>query len=166
MGKTPREHVIPQGYGVFFPDLTIDCVCSGCNSYFGRVLEWPMRNSSYEGVMRFHNGLGTGQVGSIGTTGIELTIAEGPEWQGARIILKADRNGNAYTDLIPQIGARKSSVDSFDWYLEKDIKIGFDALYPKGSEFRIIGNDEADQQRLIKRLLSVVPSFKIVSAKQ
>lgn len=161
MGKVPHEHVIPQGYGVFSPDLTLNCVCSTCNGYFGRALEWPMRNSSYEGVMRFHNGLGAGQVGNIGTRGLELIIAEAPEWQGARIILKADQNGNAYTDLIPQIGARKTSADPFVWYLEKDICAGFDHLYPKGSEFRIIGNSAADQDRLHKRLLSVVPTFEM-----
>jgi hypothetical protein len=119
-----------------------------------------MRNSSYEGVMRFHNGLGAGQVGNIGTKGLELTIAEAPEWQGARIILRADQDGNAYTDLIPQIGARKTSADPFVWYLEKDINVGFDALYPKGSEFRIIGNNDADQKRLLKRLLNAVPTFE------
>jgi hypothetical protein len=45
----PPEHVIPQGFGVFTPDLTLDCVCKACNHFFGTTLEWPMRNESIEG---------------------------------------------------------------------------------------------------------------------
>ena len=49
--------------------------------------------------------------------------------------MKADRKGNAFTEVIPQIGARKTSADPFVWYPEKDINAEFAATYPKGSEF-------------------------------
>jgi hypothetical protein len=57
------------------------------------------------------------------------------KWLGAQILLKADRKGNAFTEVIPQIGARKTSADPFVWYPEKDINAEFAATYPKGSEF-------------------------------
>jgi hypothetical protein len=57
--------------------------------------------------------------------------------------------------------AGKTSPDPFVWYLEKDINAGLAALYPKGSEFRIVENNAADQDRLLKRLLSVVPTFEM-----
>ena len=53
----PPEHVIPQGFGVFTPDLTLDCVCKACNHFFGTTLEWLMRNESIEGALRLHFGL-------------------------------------------------------------------------------------------------------------
>jgi hypothetical protein len=48
-GTEPPEHVIPQSFGTFHPNLTIFYVCADCNRLFGRTLEWPMRNSSTEG---------------------------------------------------------------------------------------------------------------------
>ena len=62
----PREHVIPQSFGVFTPDLTLDCVCKTCNHYFGSKLEWPMLNQSIEGALRLQFGL-KGVVGGVGT---------------------------------------------------------------------------------------------------
>jgi hypothetical protein len=62
----PREHVIPQSFGVFTPDLTLDCVCGACNGYFGSKLDWPMSNESIEGALRLQFGF-KGTVGGIGT---------------------------------------------------------------------------------------------------
>lgn len=45
------RHVIPQSLGTFHPNLTLFYVCADCNGFFGRTLEWPMRNSSTEGVL-------------------------------------------------------------------------------------------------------------------
>lgn len=50
-----------------------------------------MRNSSTEGVLRFSYGLATsGQIGGVGTEGIEFRIAESPDWKGARVVLRVN----------------------------------------------------------------------------
>ena len=120
-----------------------------------------MRNSSTEGVLRFAYGLATGgQVGNIGTDGIEIRIAESPDWIGARVVLQVDqRTGKGYIDLLPQVGARRNSTEEWTWYLEKDVDADFAAQYPLGSEFRIVGC-EGDFQRLEGRLVRVCPSFQ------
>jgi hypothetical protein len=59
----PAEHLIPQNFGRFKPDLTLTCVCSG---YFGSRLEWPMLNESIEGMRRLQFGF-KGKVGGIRT---------------------------------------------------------------------------------------------------
>jgi len=154
----PPEHVIPQGFGEF--NATLPCVCAGCNGFFGSTLEWPMRNSSFEGVLRLNLGVAKGgQIGGVGTKGIEFRIAEPGDWMGARVLLKAGKHGKARTDLLPQIGARRNPTDTFTWYLEKEIDAAFAAQYPKGSEFRIIGSGNG-HARLLKRLVEVCPSFQ------
>jgi hypothetical protein len=156
----PPEHVIPQSFGTFKGNLTLFCVCEECNRYFGSTLEWTMRNSSAEGVLRFNYGLATGgQVGNIGTKGIEFRIAEAGDWLGARVVLKVNKDGEGYVDVLPQVGARRDAKEEWTWYLEKDVTTQFAAEYPKGSEFRIIGC-QGDFERLEKRLIAVCPTFR------
>ena len=120
-----------------------------------------MRNSSTEGVLRFSFGLATGgQIGGVGTDGIEFRIAESPDWKGARVVLRVNRKGEPYIDVLPQVGARRSTSDEFEWYLEKDVDTDFAAKYStKESEFRIVGC-QGDFQRIKERLIKVCPKFQ------
>jgi hypothetical protein len=158
--KVPPEHVIPQGFGVFTPDITLDCVCSSCNGYFGSKLEWPMRVESLEGMRRFQFGLGAGEVGSVGTRGVMPTVGEEGDWKGARVKLHKDKNGNSATGVLPQVGARRNSDDEIEWCLEKDLTEEWAAKYPKGSEFRIVGGEgPEDIKRVQEKLKKVCPTF-------
>jgi hypothetical protein len=158
--KVPPEHIVPQGFGVFTPDHTLNCVCSSCNGYFGSKLEWPMRNESVEGARRFQFNLGAGKIGTIGTSGIIMTVGEGDDWKGARAILQLDQNGNTETMVLPQVGARRNDSGDFDWVLEKDLSKNWADKYPKGSQFRIVGGrGSADIQRLLGKLKTVCPTY-------
>ena len=153
------EHVIPQGFGVFTPDLTLDCVCSACNGYFGSKLEWPMRVESIEGALRLQFGL-KGTVGSIGTKGVTPTVSEGEDWKGARTTIRTDENGTQRTDVLPQIGARRTSSEPFEWCLGHELTADFAERFPKGSEFRIVGGQTTEENdRLLQRLIAVCPTF-------
>jgi hypothetical protein len=157
--NVPPEHIIPQSFGVFTPDLTLDCVCSKCNHYFGSKLEWPMRNESIEGARRLQFGL-KGVVGGIGTKGVAPTVGVGEHWKGARTVIRADENGVESTEVLPQVGARLSPTDPIEWVLEKDLTAEFAARYPKGSEFKIVGGKtKADNERLVEKLKAVCPTF-------
>lgn len=119
-----------------------------------------MRNSSTEGVLRFSYGLATGgQIGGVGTDGIEFRIAESPDWMGARVVLKVNKDGEPYIDVLPQVGARRTVADEWEWYLEKDVNAEFAAKYLKDSESRIVGC-QGDFQRLEERLMGVCPTFQ------
>lgn len=155
----PREHIIPQEFGVFTPDLTLDCVCQSCNGYFGRELEWPMRNQSIEGALRLHFDL-KGVVGGVGTKGVQPTVAEGEDWKGARVEIRRDGRGNQETILLRQFGARRSKSDEFEWVLAHEITAEWAQRFPKGSEFRILGGkDEAENAELVEKLKAVCPTF-------
>jgi hypothetical protein len=154
----PREHVIPQSFGVFKPDITLDCVCKGCNHYFGSNLEWPMRVQSLEGALRLHYGF-KGTTGGIGTDGIILSIAEGVR-KGARTIIRTDKKGNLRTDLLTQVRARLGPSDEFEWRLEKDLSAEFAERYPKGSEFLLLGGETPeDLDRLVRKWKEICPTF-------
>ena|ERR1039458_5523173 len=73
-----------------------------------------MRNSSTEGVLRFSYGFATGgRIGGVGTDGIEFRIAESLDWIGARVVLKINKKGEPYIDLLPQVGARRTAADEY-----------------------------------------------------
>lgn len=155
----PREHIIPQSFGVFKPDLTIRCVCKECNHHFGSKLEWPMLTKSIEGARRLQFGH-KGQIGFIGTKGIAPTVGEGDDWKGAAVVMRTDKNGVESTEVLPQVGARRTPTDPWEWVLEKDLSVEFAARYPKCSEFRIVGGKTiADNERLVAKLKVVCPTF-------
>jgi hypothetical protein len=155
----PKEHVIPQKFGKFKPDMTLTCVCEECNQYFGSKLEWPMLRQSVEGMRRLQFGF-KGRVGGIHTDGVEPVIGEGDICAGARTALRTDDKGNEHTIILPQVGGRRSKDDPFEWCLERALTVEWANKFPKGSEFRIIGGEnEADSERLMKKWLSVCPTF-------
>ena len=155
----PREHIIPQSFGVFNPDLTLNCVCSPCNGYFGSKLEWPMLIESIEGARRLQFGL-KGTIGGIGTKGVTPTVAEGNDWKGARTRIRTEKDGTESTEVLPQVGARRSPLDPWEWVLAHELSTEFADRYPKGSEFRIVGGkNEADNDRIVQKLIAVCPTF-------
>ena len=156
----PKEHVIPQNFGKFKPDLTLTCVCKECNHYFGSKLEWPMLRQSVEGMRRLQFGF-KGKVGGIHTNGVEPVLGEGDINAGARTPLRTDDKGTEYTIILPQVGGRRSKDNAFEWCLEQDLTVEWASNFPKGSEFHIIGGEnDADSERLMKKWLSVCPTFQ------
>jgi hypothetical protein len=154
----PREHVIPQSFGVFKPDITLDCVCKDCNHYFGSNLEWPVRVQSFEGVLRLHYGF-KGAAGGVGTPGVILSVAEGVR-KGARTVIQRDKKGNLRTKLLTQVGARRGPSEEVEWCLEKDLSVEFAERHPKGSEFFLIGGETQEgMDRLLRRWKEVCPTF-------
>jgi len=157
--NVPQEHIIPQSFGVFKPDLTLSCVCSQCNGYFGSKLEWPMLIESIEGARRLQFGH-KGTVGGIGTKGVAPVVGEGVDWKGARTAIKTDKNGIQSTVVLPQVGARRTPEEPFEWVLEKDLNADFATRYPKGSRFHIVGGEgPEDRERLVEKLKTVCPTF-------
>lgn len=155
----PREHVIPQNFGVFKPDLTLKCVCKQCNHYFGSKLEWPMLIESIEGARRLEFGF-EGVIGGIGTKGVMPVVAEGDDCKGARTAIRTNKNGKQETELLPQVGVRRNASEPFQWRLERDLSVESFQQFPKGSEFRILGGRTFnDVERLVQKLVAVCPTF-------
>ena len=118
-----------------------------------------MLNQSVEGMRRLQFGF-RGKVGGIRTKGLEPVIGEGDDWKGARTSLRTEGDGNEHTVILPQVGARRSKDDAFEWRLEQDLTVEWANKFPKGSEFRIVGGEnECDSDRLMKKWLCVCPTF-------
>lgn len=118
-----------------------------------------MQNESIEGARRLQFGL-KGVVGGIGAKIVMPIVGDGDHWKGARTIMRADKNGVASTEVLPQVGARRGPTEPVEWVLEKDLDAAFVARYPKGSEFKIVGGKtKADNERLVEKLKVVCPTF-------
>lgn len=120
---------------------------------------------SIEGARRLHFSH-KGKVGGIGTKGVTPVVAEGEDWKGARTEMRTDKDGVQSTVVLPQVGARRTPEEPFEWVLEKDLNADFAAKYPKGSRFHIVGGDgPEDQKRLVEKLKAVCPTFEYGGAK-
>lgn len=118
-----------------------------------------MLNESIEGARRLQFGL-KGVVGGIGARNVVPTVGEGEHWKGARTVMRTDKNGVESTEVLPQVGVRRSPTEPIEWVLEKDLDAAFAARYPKGSEFKIVGGKTvADNERLVEKLKVVCPTF-------
>src|SRR4051794_5393744 len=85
----------PSRLRTFQPNLTVHCICAECNHFFGRTLEWPMRNLSAEGVLRLQCGIATtGQIGNIGTIVSECKVAEAADLILVGVLLKPNKKGH------------------------------------------------------------------------
>ena len=118
-----------------------------------------MLKESIEGARRLQFGF-KGVVGGIGANNVVLTVDEGEHWKGARTIMRTDKKGVQSTEVLPQIGARRSVAEPIEWILEKDLDAAFVARYPEGSEFKIVGGkSKADNERLVEKLKILCPTF-------
>src|SRR3989442_12390255 len=50
--RAGREHVIPQGLGMFEQNWTLMDVCDPCNQRFGRELDLHLTRDSFEAYLR------------------------------------------------------------------------------------------------------------------
>ena len=119
-----------------------------------------MLRQSVEGMRRLQFGF-KGKVGGIHTNGVEPVLGEGDISAGARTALRTDDKGIEHTIILPQVGGRHSKENTFEWCLEQDLTVEWASKFPKGSEFHIIGGEnDADSERLMKKWLSVCPTFQ------
>ena len=55
---TKTEHVIPQSFGLYRDNLTLNnIVCDACNQFFGDHLERALARDTVEGLQRFDQSL-------------------------------------------------------------------------------------------------------------
>jgi hypothetical protein len=153
--REKREHVVPQSYGLFQQNWTLDCVCDGCNQYFGDKLELILGRDSSESILRLKYGLKPPKAaGDLLNRRIEITIETDGPWRGARAFLSMDLPGTGLELLpFPQAGFRRPLQPDFEWIQEAELNAGRIAAYlPKGTEYKIIGPTDEDLLRIDQRL--------------
>ena len=50
-----RDHVMPEAFGTFDENWTLDCVCKACNGHFGRTIELTLARGSTEALLRLRH---------------------------------------------------------------------------------------------------------------
>ena len=97
------EHVIPRAFGTFEQNLTLDCVCPECNSYFGRTMELAYTRDSLEALLRLFHGLKPAtEASDLPMQRLSVVLSGDSDWHGCHIELKAE-DGQCVIDLVPQV---------------------------------------------------------------
>ena len=90
----PKEHVVSQAFGRFLDNLTLQCVCGACNSFFDRELEVFLTRDSVEALLRVRYGLKTKSGRrKLGTSRLTIRVISPGDWYGARIRTKRNAEG-------------------------------------------------------------------------
>jgi hypothetical protein len=98
------EHVIPQAFGRFDDNLTLnESVCGECNQFFGDNLEGIFARDSSEAYDRVLHGLKPpAELHDLLHYRLTFALAMEGEWTGLRLALKTE-NGMAVVSPIPQV---------------------------------------------------------------
>jgi hypothetical protein len=147
---------MPQSFGTFENNWVLDCVCDGCNQYFGDKLELILGRDSSESILRLKYGLKPPKAAAdLLNQRLELTIETAGPWRGARAFMAMDLNETGLELLpFPQAGFRRPLQEDFVWTAEGDLNEASVAPYvsTKDIEYRIAGPTDDDLSRIEKRL--------------
>jgi hypothetical protein len=124
LSYTKVEHVLPQSFGKFEQNFTLQCVvCDACNEYFGNNLEIHLGRDTYEGQLRFTHGVK--DASDFKPTGrqsrIVLKLAEGP-FAGCFVNRRFSREkGEIEVTPLPQVGFLLAPTDHYEYFLLANI---------------------------------------------
>jgi hypothetical protein len=121
---TKTEHVIPQSFGVFKNNFTLNrVVCDDCNKYFGENLELDLARDTYEGLSRFEFKVkAVDEYKCYGKRSrLVIRIAEGP-LKG----IFACREYSSFSNKIvlkpiPQVGFKRRDSGEYIYYLLNEV---------------------------------------------
>lgn len=156
--RLKREHVIPQSYGAFHDNWTLDCVCDGCNEYFGQKLELILGRDSSESILRMTYGLKPAkEAKDLLNRRMILTVEEDGPWKGARAFIAATATGNGIELLpFPQAAFKRKLEIAFTWIPEEDLNATSVAPFlPAGTEVQVVGPSDEDLKRVSALLQSL-----------
>jgi hypothetical protein len=144
------EHVIPKAFGHFQANLTIFCVCEGCNQWFGDHLEVSFSRNSGEALMRLMSGLKPhSEASDVGGHRIELTAGAGStRFVGAKSYFTQSADGTKLVAaFVPQVGFAPTESDEPILFAESALTREIVEQYAS-YECLIIGETEDDYERL------------------
>jgi hypothetical protein len=97
------EHVVHRAFGLFEGNLTLDCVCTECNSYFGRTIDLAYARDSLEALLRlFHGTKPPGEADELPRRRLSITLGDDDDWNGCHVELAED-GGRIAVGLVPQV---------------------------------------------------------------
>jgi hypothetical protein len=159
----PREHVVPKAFGHFRDNITLDCVCAGCNSFFSRELELFLTRDSVEALLRVRYGLKTKSGRrKLGKSRLVIRVISPGDWYGARLLVERDETGTeSKAEPLPQVAFRKFGESEWNWFLEEELDRTQDwERYRVDADTKIVGKPDAVIQRLSDKLIQLGIVFK------
>lgn len=159
------DHVMPRAFGSFTNSSTLDCVCDGCNKYFGNTIEREMGRDSLEAVMRLiHGTKPASQHQELGNKRIRMSLDhEDPEWRGCHVVWR-EENGEPVASLVPQVGFKRTDGTGWVYVTEPDLTDVDKPLPPEVEQppkhMRVVGNSEEMRARLMVILARRGVSFE------
>jgi HNH endonuclease len=115
-----REHVIPQAYGTFGGATPVlHCVCTRCNTEFGRHFDEKIARDGIEAIDRVRVGLKNAadyrNLGKRSTTHVEFD--KDSPMQGALGFHVPNPHGDGLAVTpMPQVGVARSAAGPFEWF--------------------------------------------------
>lgn len=113
---TKTEHIIPQSFGVFENNFTLNkIVCDNCNKFFGDNLEIALARDSIEGLQRFdHNIKKPSEFKTIGKSSrLEMKMPDG-EFKGAYCYPQYSHEAQRVLSYpLPQLGFLKNGIREY-----------------------------------------------------
>ena len=115
------EHVIPQAFGRFINNLTLnEVVCDGCNQYFGEEVELYLGRDSLEGIARYNYGIRSKKEPLYRR--ISLKIGSIGEMKGVHVVLKDSSSAEEpEIQAVSQVGFFHSERKEYDYFKEMQI---------------------------------------------
>jgi hypothetical protein len=160
----PKEHVVPQAFGRFLDNLTLDCVCGGCNSFFNHELEIFLTRDSVEALLRIRHGLKTKtpRRRKLGESRLVIRVISPGDWYGARLLVERGTDDTPLRgEPLPQVGFRKLDETKRQWFLENELDdLHAWERYRTSTETHIVGKPESAALRLIDKLQRMGITFK------
>ena len=116
------EHVIPQAFGSFDNNLTLnDAVCGDCNQFFGDELERIFARDSSEAYERVHRGLKSpAELHHLFHYRLTFALAMEGQWLGLRLALKTE-NGMIVVGPVPQVRFSNRRGDRYIYVTEIEL---------------------------------------------
>jgi hypothetical protein len=161
--RVGREHVIPQGLGMFEQNWTLPEVCDVCNGRFGRELDIHLTRDSVEAYLRLDLGLKPASAASkLREKRIKGTLwATGP-LHGSRVRIEPSCDGDELIPVpVPQVGFRHPGKE-WVFLTERELSREAVALASAGShvEVRVIA-EGGGLERLRAKLADLGFSFVV-----
>lgn len=131
--RFPAEHVIPRSFGTFRHNLTLHCVCSDCNNFFGGNLEIQFARATGEGVVRYRHGLRDSPAPGAESDVFTARISSPGPLFGVQVRLTPNVSGDGPGfDWIPQVCFEEEGTTNRRWFTEdrltleslKDVRFG------------------------------------------
>ena len=114
------EHVLPQAFGKFENNVTLDCVCARCNQSLGDSVDRKLARDTVEGLDRFLTGMKAPaefkHYGREATTRVE--VAQDGPMKGAwmKYTPSMTTSGDFDVEPLPQVGFSKAEDGPYEYF--------------------------------------------------